>query len=144
ILSEALEASDTNEGCGQPDRYRGLICHLSNPRFLANNNKDVQIWLACCLADILRIFAPNVPLGDPTQLKNLSVVSTLVLCLELPHDDTSQVIRMLIKTAMEVANGRDWKGEIRETSDDGSAADDDSEDKSETRDKVGLVFLVGI
>ncbi|KAK5984579.1 hypothetical protein GCK32_003202 [Trichostrongylus colubriformis] len=172
ILSEALQVSDTNDECGRPDRYRSLICHLSNNKLLSNNSKDVQIWLACCLADILRVFAPNVPLGDPTQLKevlifivkalkglespsnplfrryfylleNLSVVSTLVLCLELPHDDTSKVIRMLLKTAMEVANGRDWKAEIRETSDDGTNADDDGEDKSESRDKV-IALLIGI
>uniref|UniRef100_A0A7I4Y9Y5 Sister chromatid cohesion protein PDS5 A n=1 Tax=Haemonchus contortus TaxID=6289 RepID=A0A7I4Y9Y5_HAECO len=172
ILSEALQASDTNDECGQPDRYRSLICHLSDSRFLANSSKDVQIWLACCLADILRIFAPNVPLGDPTQLKevllflvktlkglespsnplfrryfylleNISVVSTLVLCLELPHDESSQVIRMLIKTAMEVANGKEWKGEIREASDESAAIDDDGEDKSESRDKV-IALLIGI
>ncbi|KAK6054224.1 hypothetical protein COOONC_08269, partial [Cooperia oncophora] len=172
ILSEALQVSDTNDECGRPDRYRGLISHLSNTRFLANNSKDVQIWLACCLADILRVFAPNVPLGDPTQLKevllfivktlkglespsnplfrryfylleNLNVVSTLVLCLELPHDESSQVIRLLLKTAMEIANGRDWKGEVRETLDDNASTDDDGEDKSESRDKV-IALLIGI
>lgn len=61
--------SDTNDECGQPNRYQSLIRHLANERFLENNSKDVQIWLACCLADILRVFAPNVPLGDPSQLK---------------------------------------------------------------------------
>lgn len=171
-LSEALQVSDTNDECGQPNRYQSLIRHLANERFLENNSKDVQIWLACCLADILRVFAPNVPLGDPSQLKkvlifivkalkglespsnplfrryfylleNLSVVSTLVLCLELPQDDANQVIRLLLKTAMEVANGKDWKAEARSTPDDNIATDDDGEEKVDSRDKV-IALLIGM
>ncbi|EYC02342.1 hypothetical protein Y032_0100g3239 [Ancylostoma ceylanicum] len=172
ILSEALQVSDTNEECGQPDRYRTLICHLAQSCFLENSSKDVQIWLACCLADILRVFAPNVPLGDPSQLRdvlifivrtlkglespsnplfrryfylleNISVVSTLVLALELPPDDASQVIRMLLKTSMEIANGKEWKSEARETSEDGSATEDDGDERSDSRDKV-IGLLIGM
>ncbi|KAK6054226.1 hypothetical protein COOONC_08271, partial [Cooperia oncophora] len=167
---------NTNDECGRPDRYRGLISHLSNTRFLANNSKDVQIWLACCLADILRVFAPNVPLGDPTQLKevllfivktrkcvgspsnpcispllyfesesssNLNGSQATLVLFWAPHDESSQVIRLLLKTAMEIANGRDWKGEVRETLDDNASTDDDGEDKSESRDKV-IALLIGI
>ncbi|VDL74281.1 unnamed protein product [Nippostrongylus brasiliensis] len=76
-------------------------------------------------------------------LENLSVVSTLVLCLELPQDDANQVIRLLLKTAMEVANGKEWKRETRETSADGSATDDDGEEKSDNRDKV-IALLIGM
>ncbi|VDM58214.1 unnamed protein product [Angiostrongylus costaricensis] len=170
-LSEALQVSDTNDECNRHDRYGPLICHLASACFLENGNKDVQIWLACCLADIFRIFAPNVPLGDPSQLKdvlifivrtlrgldspsnplfrryfylveNLSVVSTLVLALELPHDEANEVIRTLIKTAMEIANGKEWKNDNREASEEGGASDE-GEERSEVRDKV-IGFLIGI
>ncbi|VDO22604.1 unnamed protein product [Haemonchus placei] len=100
ILSEALQASDTNDECGQPDRYRTLICHLSDSRFLANSSKDVQIWLACCLADILRIFAPNVPLGDPTQLK----VSNYELSGSIVH-----LVAFKLKHAFEKSEKRQMK-----------------------------------
>ncbi|VDM79678.1 unnamed protein product, partial [Strongylus vulgaris] len=73
ILSEALQVSDTNDECGNPDRYRTLLCHLGKDCFLENTSKDVQIWLACCLADILRVFAPNTPVMDPSQLRNVLV-----------------------------------------------------------------------
>ncbi|ETN73740.1 HEAT repeat protein [Necator americanus] len=172
VLSEALQVSDTNDESGRPDRYRTLICHLAKSCFLENDCKDVQIWLACCLADILRVFAPSVPFGDPSQLKdvllfivrtlkglesptnplfrryfylleNLNVVSTLVLALELPPTDASQVIRMLLKTSMEVANSKDWKSGVRATSDDGSTTEDDDDERSESRDKI-IGLLIGI
>lgn len=58
------------------------------------------------------------------------------MCLELPQDDANQVIRLLLKTAMEVANGKDWKAEARSTPDDNIATDDDGEEKVDSRDKV--------
>ncbi|KAK6743290.1 hypothetical protein RB195_010508 [Necator americanus] len=172
VLSEALQVSDTNDESGRPDRYRTLICHLAKSCFLENDCKDVQIWLACCLADILRVFAPSVPFGDPSQLKdvllfivrtlkglesptnplfrryfylleNLNVVSTLVLALELPPTDASQVIRMLLKTSMEVANSKDWKSGVRATSEDGSTTEEDDDERSESRDKI-IGLLIGI
>ncbi|KAJ1370101.1 hypothetical protein KIN20_031754 [Parelaphostrongylus tenuis] len=169
ILSEALQVADTNEECDQPYRFRTLLCHLANPCFLNNGNRDVQIWLACCLADILRVSAPVVPLDDLSQLKNvlmlivrtlrgldspsnplfrryfylvqnLSVVNTLELALELPHDEANDVIRTLLKIAMEVANGKEWRNDNRETSDDGGTGDE-GEERSEVRDKV-IRFLI--
>ncbi|KHJ89508.1 hypothetical protein OESDEN_10665 [Oesophagostomum dentatum] len=171
ILSEALQESDTNDESGHPDRYRTLLSHLAKSCFLENKSRDVQIWLACCLADILRVFAPNVPLGDPSQLRdvlifivrtlkglespsnplfrryfylleNLSVVSTLVLAVDLPPEDATQVLRTLLKTSMEVANGKEWRSETQ-ASEDGSATEDDGDERSESRDKV-IGLLIGM
>uniref|UniRef100_A0A1I7XSU8 Sister chromatid cohesion protein PDS5 homolog A n=1 Tax=Heterorhabditis bacteriophora TaxID=37862 RepID=A0A1I7XSU8_HETBA len=141
-LSETLQNSDSNDECGLPNRYGTLIEHLSNSHFLNNNSREVQIWLACCLADILRVFAPNIPLGDPGQLRNLSVMSTLLLALELPSDEAGIIIRQLIKTALEITNGKEWKKEKeREKSDElNGQSEGENEEKSESKEKaVGMI-----
>ena len=33
--------------------------------------RDVQLLVACCIADILRIFAPEAPYKDPQQIKTI-------------------------------------------------------------------------
>ncbi len=33
--------------------------------------RDVQLLIACCIADILRIFAPDAPYKDPAQIKTI-------------------------------------------------------------------------
>ena len=33
--------------------------------------RDVQLLVACCVADILRIFAPEAPYKDPQQIKTI-------------------------------------------------------------------------
>lgn len=33
--------------------------------------RDVQLLVACCIADILRIFAPEAPYRDPQQIKTI-------------------------------------------------------------------------
>ncbi|KIH64126.1 hypothetical protein ANCDUO_05567 [Ancylostoma duodenale] len=44
---------------------------------------------------------------------------------------------------MEIANGKEWKSDVRETSEDGSATEDDGDEKSESRDKV-IGLLIGM
>ena len=41
-----------------------IICHLPTIR-------DVQLLTACCVADILRIFAPEAPYKEPSQIKTI-------------------------------------------------------------------------
>ena len=36
-----------------------------------NINRDVQLLVACCIADILRIFAPEAPYKEPQQIKTI-------------------------------------------------------------------------
>lgn len=43
--------------------------HLTDSRFLSNKNSDVQLLLACCIADLFRIFAPNSPFENLSLLK---------------------------------------------------------------------------
>lgn len=37
--------------------------------YMDHPSKDVRCLLACCIADIFRIFAPDAPYTDPEQLK---------------------------------------------------------------------------
>lgn len=58
---------------GQDDenftRYSPLAVHLVKDFFLNHDSKDVQLLVACCIADILRVFAPEAPYKEPDQIK---------------------------------------------------------------------------
>ncbi len=49
--------------------YTPLAIHLADEHFLSHQSRDVQLLIACCIADILRIFAPDAPYKDPAQIK---------------------------------------------------------------------------
>nr|CDQ01288.1 Bm4693 [Brugia malayi] len=103
VLSEMLKGEATNEEADAPNRYKDLMLHLTDSQFLSNKNGDVQLLLACCIADLFRIFAPNSPLENQSLLKvrynnfqNILVVETMQLALEL-GDDAHVILRQLIK-----------------------------------------------
>ena len=56
---------------GQEDyeEYTGLAIHLATEFFMDHPNKDVRLLVACCIADVFRIFAPEAPYRDAAQLK---------------------------------------------------------------------------
>jgi len=49
--------------------YTALAVHMTDDYFLHNPSRDVQLLIACCIADILRIFAPEAPYKEPAQIK---------------------------------------------------------------------------
>ena len=49
--------------------YTPLAIHLADEHYLNHPSRDVQLLIACCVADILRIFAPEAPYKDPAQIK---------------------------------------------------------------------------
>ena len=51
--------------------YTPLAIHLADDFFLNHASRDVQLLVACCIADILRIFAPDAPYKDPNQIKTI-------------------------------------------------------------------------
>eukprot|EP00095_Tigriopus_kingsejongensis_P010616 maker-scaffold795_size96016-snap-gene-0.21 protein:Tk10616 transcript:maker-scaffold795_size96016-snap-gene-0.21-mRNA-1 annotation:"androgen-induced proliferation inhibitor" len=51
--------------------YTPLAIHLADDYYLSNSSRDVQLLVACCIADILRIFAPEAPYKDPAQIKTI-------------------------------------------------------------------------
>jgi sister-chromatid-cohesion protein PDS5 len=53
-------------------KYKELVPlahHLAEDYFLNHSSKDVQLLIACCIADILRIFAPDAPYQEPDEIK---------------------------------------------------------------------------
>ena len=56
---------------GQEDyeEYTGLAIHLATEFFMDHPNKDVRLLVACCIADVFRIFAPEAPYTDVIHLK---------------------------------------------------------------------------
>ncbi|VDK72266.1 unnamed protein product [Onchocerca ochengi] len=132
ILSEALKGEVTNEEVNTPNRYKDLILHLTRSQFLNNKNNDIQLLLACCIADLFRVFAPNSPIENLSLLKdvllfiavvignvpnkedsmykyylylleNISVVETMQIALEL-GDNAYVVLRQLIKQSLNNIN----------------------------------------
>jgi sister-chromatid-cohesion protein PDS5 len=58
-----LENNATNEH----EDYVPVCVHLASFGFLTHESKDVRLLVACCIADILRIYAPEAPYNDPCR-----------------------------------------------------------------------------
>ena len=54
-----------------PDKYRELAICLGSELFIGHEHEDVQLLVACCLADIFRIFAPDSPYQHASTTANL-------------------------------------------------------------------------
>lgn len=79
----------TLQAMGQDDenfsRYTPLAVHLVKDFFLNHDSKDVQLLVACCVADILRVFAPEAPYKEPEQIKvSRSFIQLEALLTPLP------------------------------------------------------------
>lgn len=58
------------EDCPEVLREMVPFCvHLAGEDFRSHPDKDVQLLVACCLADILRIFAPEAPFTEQEEVK---------------------------------------------------------------------------
>ncbi|CAL8109843.1 unnamed protein product [Orchesella dallaii] len=53
------------------DEYVPLCLHLADEGFLNHSSRDVRLLIACCIADILRIYAPEAPYKDQEQVKTI-------------------------------------------------------------------------
>lgn len=60
---------------GQDDglyqQYIPLALHLVDEYFLQHSSRDVQLLVACCIADVLRVYAPEAPYKDQDQIKTI-------------------------------------------------------------------------
>lgn len=61
----------------EKELYLNLALHLASDFFLKHPDKDVRLLVACCLADIFRIYAPEAPYTSPDKLK---VQNTAFIC----------------------------------------------------------------
>lgn len=62
----ALELSDAEQGEHLED-YLGTVTVLGRTFIIKHADKDVRFYAACCLAHVLRIYAPEPPY-DTNQL----------------------------------------------------------------------------
>lgn len=49
--------------------YIPLALHLVDDYFLTHSSRDVQLLVACCIADVLRVYAPEAPYKEADQIK---------------------------------------------------------------------------
>lgn len=56
---------------GAYQQYIPLALHLAEENFLEHQSKDVQLLIACCIADVLRVYAPEAPYKDAEQVKGI-------------------------------------------------------------------------
>lgn len=84
-LAHTLQAMGQDEGMYQ--QYIPLALHLAEDHFLLHTSKDVQLLIACCIADVLRVYAPEAPYKDPEQVKVGSTypLYSYVLLLFMAH-----------------------------------------------------------
>ncbi|GAB0090696.1 pds5 [Sergentomyia squamirostris] len=68
-LSHTLQTMGQEEGVYQ--QYIPLALHLADEQFLEHASKDVQLLIACCIADFLRVYAPEAPYKDQDQIKGI-------------------------------------------------------------------------
>ncbi|XP_063982810.1 sister chromatid cohesion protein PDS5 homolog B isoform X1 [Diachasmimorpha longicaudata] len=68
-LAHTLQAMGQDEGMYQ--QYIPLALHLAEEHFLSHPSKDVQLLIACCIADVLRVYAPEAPYKDADQVKGI-------------------------------------------------------------------------
>ncbi|XP_033110666.1 sister chromatid cohesion protein PDS5 homolog A-B-like [Anneissia japonica] len=112
-LARAFQDMEQEE---ETDRYEPLAQHLVKDIFFKHQSKDIRLLVACCLADIFRIFAPEAPYKTMETLKaifrfitkqlwglenvessswkryfylleNLAMVKSYNICMELPDSN---------------------------------------------------------
>lgn len=66
VISEKLQTTLQEE---ETQEFIPLAFQLSEDYFINHSSKDVQLLVACCIADILRIHAPEAPYKDQDQIK---------------------------------------------------------------------------
>lgn len=69
-LAHTLQAMDQDEAANN-QQYTLLALHLAEEQFLTHPSRDVQLLIACCIADVLRIYAPEAPYKDAEQIKTI-------------------------------------------------------------------------
>ncbi|KAF7284502.1 cohesin associated factor B pds5 [Rhynchophorus ferrugineus] len=68
-LAHTLQAMGQDDGAYK--QYVPLSLHLAEEQFLNHTSRDVQLLIACCIADVLRVYAPDAPYQDPEQVKTI-------------------------------------------------------------------------
>lgn len=127
-----IQQSFQNLAQNAGDQYKELAAYLGSDLFLQHEHEDVQLLVACCIADVFRIFAPDSPFQEKNlkniflflanQLKglkensnlnykryhylleNLEMFKTFNICLEL--DESQEIIANLFESVFKIINDK--------------------------------------
>lgn len=66
-LAHTLQAMGQDDGAYR--QYIPLSLLLVEDQFLSHPSRDVQLLIACCIADVLRVYAPMLLIKMPNKLK---------------------------------------------------------------------------
>lgn len=69
VLAHTFQNLDQDEEVNQ--QFIPLALHLVDEQFLTHSSKEVQLLIACCIADVLRVYAPEAPYKDQEQIKEI-------------------------------------------------------------------------
>ena len=94
ILSDlkALHEALTTLSQDPKERPKGLpvtAAHLVSDRIIGHSDKEVRLLAACCLVDILRVFAPEAPYNDMELIKVFQCIVTQIRGLATHDMNTS-------------------------------------------------------
>ncbi|RDD42452.1 Sister chromatid cohesion protein PDS5-like protein B-B, partial [Trichoplax sp. H2] len=67
LKAEFQKLSDVNQEKCDLQEWEELAASLGTRQIMKHKDKDVRLYAACCLADIMRIFAPNAPYDTNLQ-----------------------------------------------------------------------------
>ena len=67
VLASTFQSMGQEENAYE--EFIPVCLHLAEEGFLNHPSKDVRLLVACCVADILRIYAPEAPYKDQEQVK---------------------------------------------------------------------------
>ncbi len=62
VLSNTLKDKEQDELTAK--ELKDVAAVLVDPTLINSKDKDVRLLIACCLADIIRLFAPNAPYSE--------------------------------------------------------------------------------
>ena len=71
-----------------PKGLKLTSAQLVSDKILSHADKDVRLMAACCLVDILRVYAPEAPFGDDEMVSVFEVIIAQLRSLST-HDTTS-------------------------------------------------------
>ena len=128
-----IQQSYQNLDSKAAEKYNALSIYLGCDLFLQHEHEDVQLLVACCLADTFRIHHPESPFHDATNLKNIFIflanqlrglkdnanpsfsryfyllenlenTKTFPLCIEL--DDAQDIIAAVFENVFKIVNDK--------------------------------------
>ncbi len=94
---------------GQDDSnsdYEQLAFYIASDYFLDHPSKDVRLLVACCIADVFRIFAPEAPYNNPEHVKEIFLFLTRQLRgLEDPEAPSFKRYFYLLEVMQDISRG---------------------------------------